>query len=104
MAKIDLIQGFSLTVLYPSGKSNNEASEFCEEKNWRYHSMESIYGLEDEAVIVLDMDSMHLSSLEPIPTDTWKHLKPGLVDIVPEFVSRANSRLIMITSVNNNER
>ena len=45
-----------------------------------------MYGLEDEAIIVLD--SVHLSSLEPIPTDNWEGLKPGLVDIVPEFISR----------------
>ena len=102
VAKLKEIGESPVTVIYPHGKKDKEARAFCETKNWKYHDVLSMYGLEDEAIIVLD--SVHLSSLEPIPTDNWEGLKPGLVDIVPEFISRANSRLIMITSVNNNYR
>ena len=98
VAELKEISGSSVTVLYPQGKKDKEARVFCETRNWKYHDFNSIYGLENETIIVLDSD--HLSSLETIPRDSWDDLKPGLLDIVPEFISRANRNLIMVTSVN----
>lgn len=79
---------------------DQKALAFCEMNNWRYQDVMSMYGLEDETIIVLD--PVHLSVLDTIPS--WEAFKVGLFTIAPEFITRASSKLIMITSVNNNDR
>ena len=100
VAELNEIRGSSVTVMFPHGKKDEEALAFCKTKKWEYHDVLSMYGLEDEAVIVLD--PVHVSKTEPLPS--WEALKPGLMYIAPEFITRATSKLIIITSVNNNER
>ena len=78
VAQLEEIRGSSVTVMYPRGKKEEEALEFCETRDWRYHDAMSMYGLEDETIIVLD--PVNVSTLEP------------------EFISRANSKLIIATS------
>ena len=60
-----------------------DASAFCQRMNWRYVDFQSMCGLEDEAVIVLD----------PVP--------PICDQIFPAYISRATSKLIMTTTVDN---
>lgn len=102
VAELEEIRGSSVTVMYPHGKKNDETLAFCKTKNWKYHDVMSMYGLEDEAVIVLD--PVHVSSMEPLPTNSFDDLKPGFMYVAPEFITRATSKLIMITSVNNNDK
>ena len=78
VAQLEEIRGSSVTVMYPHGKKEEEALAFCETRDWRYHDAMSMYGLEDETIIVLD--PVNISTLEP------------------EFISRANSKLIIATS------
>ena len=102
VAELEEIRGSSVTVMYPLGKENEETRAFCETKNWKYHDVLSMYGLEDEAVIVLD--PVHVSSMEPLPTNSFDDLKPGFMYVAPEFITRATSKLIMMTTVNNKDK
>ena len=81
VAELEEIRGSSVTVMYPHGKKEEEALAFCETRDWRYHDAMSMYGLEDETIVVLD--PVNVSTLEP------------------EFISRANSKLIIATSGKN---
>ena len=98
VAELEEIQGCSVTVMYnmdplaldPDIHSevtdpDADASAFCQMMNWRYVDSMSMYGREDEAVIVLD----------PVP--------PKTSFIMPEYISRATSKLIMMTTVDNND-
>ena len=102
VSELEELRGSSVTVMYPYHKKDEKALEFCMTKNWKYHDVLSMYGLEDEAIIVLD--PVHVSAIEPLPTNSFDCLKPGFLYIAPEFITRATSKLIMITSVNNNDR
>ena len=92
VATLEEIQGSSVTVMYNMDPNVDEqtnmdgdadASAFCQRMNWRYVDSQSMCGLEDEAVIVLD----------PVP--------PICDQIFPEYISRATSKLIMTTTVDN---
>ena len=100
MAELEEIRDSSVTVIYPAGKKDEKALAFCQTKSWKYIDVLSMYGLEDEATIVLD--PVHVSAKEPL--SAWDDLKPGFMYIAPEFITRATSKLIMITSVDDNDR
>lgn len=89
VSKLKEIQGSSVTVMYnmeldlDCDTADPDAAEFCKERNWKYVDSNSMYGREDEAIIVLD----------PAP--------PTTSHIMPEYISRATSKLIMMMTVDN---
>ena len=90
VAELEEIQDCSVTVMYNMNMNPDEdegdpdASAFCQMMNWSYVDSHSMYGREDEAVIVLDP------------------AHPTTEQIMPEYISRASSKLIMVTTVDNN--
>ena len=70
-----------VTVMYPHDKSEESASQFCLEMNWRYAESWCMYGMEDHAIILLDATAEGR--------------------LVPEFVSRASRKLIIVTGHKN---
>ena len=86
----------SVTVMYPFNESDQDAKKFCLDMDWKYEDAFSMYGVEDQTIILLDpyIDDIDRSRRDP----------DEIGIILPEYISRARRKLIIVTAVDNAQR